>query len=72
MTNWGTANVTGRASEGQHATGYASSPTDSTVYYHGDHLGTSRLMTSSSGWPIWDGIFASYGEEVNPEAGSNH
>ena len=28
-----------------------------TSYYHGDPIGSSRLMTSGGGWPIWQGAF---------------
>jgi RHS repeat-associated protein len=36
-------------------------------YYHGDHLGSSRLMTTDSGWPIWSDTFLPFGEEWNPQ-----
>jgi RHS repeat-associated protein len=38
-------------------------PALTTSFYHGDHLGTSRLMTSTNGYPIWQGTFLPYGEE---------
>jgi RHS repeat-associated protein len=41
-------------------------------YYHGDQIGSSRLMTAAEGWPIWSGIFLPYGEEYNPQITTNH
>jgi len=42
------------------------------MYYHGDQIGSSRLMTSDGGWPVWQGTFLPYGEEYNPEITTNH
>ena len=41
-------------------------------YYHGDQIGSSRLMTSAQGWPIWQGTFLPFGEEYNPQISTNH
>jgi RHS repeat-associated protein len=41
-------------------------------YYHGDQIGSSRLMTSGGGWPVWQGTFLPYGEEYNPQSTPNH
>ena len=49
-----------------------SSAVTTTTYYHDDHLGTSRLMTSSFGYPIWQGTFLPYGQEWNPQTTTNH
>jgi RHS repeat-associated protein len=32
-------------------------------YYHNDHLGTSVMMTDSSGTTVWEGDFKPFGEE---------
>jgi RHS repeat-associated protein len=34
-----------------------------TRYYHGDHLGSSRLMTAYEGFPIWEATYLPYGQE---------
>jgi RHS repeat-associated protein len=34
-----------------------------TRYYHGDHLGSSRLMTAYEGFPIWEATYRPFGEE---------
>src|SRR5258708_9579771 len=44
----------------------------STMYYHGDQIGSSRLMTSDGGWPVWQGTFLPYGEEYNQQITTNH
>src|SRR5213595_1313906 len=44
----------------------------STHYYHGDQIGSSRLITSGHGWPIWQGAFLPFGEEYNPQISSNN
>lgn len=43
-----------------------------TTYYHADQLGTSRLLTTTGGWPVWQGTFMPFGEEFNPEYNTNH
>ncbi len=43
-----------------------------TMYYHGDQIGSSRLMTSGGGWPVWQGTFLPYGEEYNAQMSTNH
>src|SRR5258708_32050050 len=44
----------------------------STMYYHGDQIGSSRLMTSDGGWPVWQGTFLPYGEEYKPPITTHH
>src|SRR5581483_7478045 len=46
-------------------------PTD-TMYYHGDHLGSARLMTAAGGWPIWQATFLPYGYEMNAQSSVNN
>jgi RHS repeat-associated protein len=47
-------------------------PTVTTTYYHGDHLGTSRVLTSENGYPVWSGTFLPFGAEFNPQATTNN
>jgi len=54
------------------ATADVNNPAQTTYYYHGDHIGSSRLMTSGGGWPVWQGTFLPYGEEYNAQMGTNH
>ena len=41
-------------------------------YYHGDHLGSARLMTDSSGNQSWSAAYLPFGQEWNPQATTNH
>ncbi len=43
-----------------------------TVYYHGDHLGSSRFMSSYNGTPIGEATFRPFGEEHNAQMSVNH
>jgi RHS repeat-associated protein len=43
-----------------------------TTYYHGDQIGSSRLMTDGYGAPAWQGTFLTYGEEYNQQITTNH
>jgi RHS repeat-associated protein len=47
-------------------------PTFTTTYYHDDHLGTSQVLTSGLGYPIWQGTFLPFGQEYNPQITTNH
>ena len=54
------------------ATADVTKAAQTTYYYHGDQIGSSRLMTSGGGWPVWQGTFLPYGEEYNAQIGVNH
>jgi hypothetical protein len=45
----------------------SSDPTNTTWYYHGNQIGSLRLMSANGGWPVWQGTFLPYGEEYNPQ-----
>ncbi len=72
--NWTTAGVTGVSVSNRHLSGLGPATVTevSTQYYHEDHLGTSRVMTTASGWPVWQGTFAPFGQEVSPQITMNH
>jgi RHS repeat-associated protein len=36
-----------------------------TTYYHGDHLGSSRFLSSYNGTPMWEATYLPYGQEWN-------
>ncbi|HJX84398.1 MAG TPA: RHS repeat-associated core domain-containing protein [Candidatus Angelobacter sp.] len=65
----GTSNVTYTVN---HAPVAVTDASQATEYYHGDQIGSSRLMTSGGGWPVWQGTFLPYGEEYNAQIGTNH
>ena len=60
--------VTSASYTNDHFQGAGPLPYLSTTYYHGDHLGSSRLMTGYYGWPVWSGTFLPFGAEVNAQS----
>lgn len=49
----------------------ATSVEDATTYYVSDHLGSSRMILSGFGYPVWSGVFLPYGQELNPQITMN-
>ncbi len=47
-------------------------PSISTIYYHGGHLGSSRLMSCENGYPVWEATYRPFGEEHNAQPTVNH
>jgi RHS repeat-associated protein len=47
-------------------------PTTNTVFYHGDQLGSTRLLTDSTGTTTWSATYLPYGQEWNPVSTTNH
>jgi RHS repeat-associated protein len=43
-----------------------------TVYYTGDQIGSTRMLTSDGGWPISSSTFYPFGQEQDPSADPNH
>ena len=64
--------MTGRSYWIAHWTGAGPNPHASTTYYHGDHLGSSRMMTGYNGYPVWQATYLPFGQEWNPQATVNH
>ena len=56
----------------QHLSGVGSNSDVSTNYYHGDHLGSQRLMTDTNGYPTWSATYLPFGQEWNPQITVNH
>ena len=65
---WGTAGYTFGGMNVQSV----SSATGDTVYYTGDQIGSTRMVTSTDGWPISSDIFYPFGQEQNPTTDPNH
>jgi RHS repeat-associated protein len=66
------SNVSSKLGEVYHESNIATVAWSTTTYYHGDHLGTSRLLTDGNGYPIWQGTFLPYGQEWNAQTTTNH
>jgi RHS repeat-associated protein len=72
LSPWATSGMVDLSSGVVHQPGLAPIASLTTRYYHGDHLGTSRLMTNGYGYPIWQGTFLPFGQEWNAQATTNH
>jgi RHS repeat-associated protein len=68
----GTSGVTGRSYWAAYYSNRAIYPQNTTSYYHGDHLGSARLLTNWYGYPVWSGTFLPFGQEWNPQITVNH
>jgi RHS repeat-associated protein len=67
-----TSGVTGTGSQIDVNQNKAIYPNDTTIYYHGNQLDSSALITGGNGWPVWQATYLPYGEEYNPEVGDSH
>ena len=64
-TSTGTASV-------NHLSGQSQVPDETTTFYHGDHLGSSREMSSVNGYPVWQATYLPFGYEYNPQITVNN
>jgi RHS repeat-associated protein len=62
----GSSGVTGRGSTVDTNRNKAIYPT-TTTYYHTDGVGTALLISQGGGWPVWQGLFAPFGQEVDTQ-----
>jgi len=69
--NGGQTNLSA-AAEVSNVTANAVQPTTTTTYYHGDQIGSTRLLTSGGGWPVSSDMFYPFGQEQNPTTDPNH
>ena len=54
LTPFASSGVTGQTYAINHFPGAGAYVPETTTYYHGDHLGSSRQMTNSNGYPMWE------------------
>jgi RHS repeat-associated protein len=47
-------------------------PFGSTTYYHGDQIGSARLLTAGAGWPVSSDVFYPFGQEQSSTSDPNH
>ncbi len=64
--------MTGVGYQANHCCDGVGAPDTTTVYYHGDHLGSQRLITNTDGYPTWSATYLPFGQEWNPEITVNH
>jgi RHS repeat-associated protein len=63
LTPFSSSGVSGQTYAVNHFPGAGPYVPETTVYYHGDHLGSSRLMTAYEGFPIWEATYLPFGQE---------
>jgi RHS repeat-associated protein len=68
----GSSGMTGVGYEINHNVGAGAYPIVTTNYYHGDHLGSTRLISSFNGYPVWSSTFLPFGQEWNQQSTVNH
>jgi RHS repeat-associated protein len=39
-------------------------PENTTTYYHGDQLGSARMLTAGGGWAVWSEGYTPYGQQI--------
>jgi RHS repeat-associated protein len=73
-TSFGSSGVTNQTFEINRSDSAADAqyPRGTTTYYVTDHLGTAQMEFTGGGWPVWQGEFAPYGQEINSQATVNH
>ncbi len=50
----------------------ATSSSNGTTWFLGDHLGTAQMEFGLSGYPVWQGQFAPFGGELDGQTSANH
>ena len=72
MTGSGTAGVTSTVANIHDCVGTGCSPVNTTMYFHDDQIGSARLLSAGYGYPVWQGTFTPFGQEVSPGITTNH
>ena len=72
MTGSGTAGVTSTVANIHDCVGTGCSPVNTTMYFHDYQIGSARLLSAGYGYPVWQGTFTPFGQEVSPEITTNH
>ena len=67
----GISNATA-AAERSKTTDDAINPDNTTTYYVGDQLGSTRMLLAAGGWPLSSDTYYPYGSEASPSADANH
>ncbi|WP_047495389.1 RHS repeat-associated core domain-containing protein [Terriglobus sp. TAA 43] len=74
LSPFGTGGMTNLSANVEHSNsaGDAALVQLNTTYYVGDHLGTTQLHFAAGGWPVWQGEFDPFGQEVDNQPTDNH
>ncbi len=72
LSPFGTLGMTQVSYEVNHISPAGQWPTATTTYYHGDYLGSARLLSSENGYPVWQAAYLPFGQEWNPQITVNN
>jgi RHS repeat-associated protein len=72
LSGFGTSGMTQISSSIHDCSGSGCAAINNTTYFHDDQIGSARLLSNGYGYPIWQGTFTPFGQEVSPQLTSNH
>lgn len=72
VSAFGTTGMTQTSINIHDCIGSGCAPTNTTTYFHSDQIGSARLLSAGYGYPIWQGTFTPFGQEVSPGITTNH
>ena len=72
LTQWSSSGMSGVGYAVDHWVASVPLAAETTTYYHGDPLGSQRLMTTENGYPTWSATYLPFGQEWNPQTTVNH
>lgn len=72
LSGFGSTGMTQTSATINNCVGSGCAPINTTTYYHGDQIGSSRLLTNGTGYAIWQGTFLPFGEEYSRQLTTNH
>ncbi|GEM_PF-6045664 len=72
MSGIGSSGMTQTAASIHDCSGSGCAAINTTAYYHNDQIGSARMLSEGYGYPVWQGTFTPFGQEVSPQITSNH
>jgi RHS repeat-associated protein len=72
MSGTGSTGMTQTSVTIHDCSGSGCAPVNTTTYFHDDQIGSARLLSAGYGYPVWQGTFTPFGQEVSPVLTSNH
>jgi RHS repeat-associated protein len=72
MSGSGSSGMTQTAVSIHDCSGSGCAAINTTAYFHNDQIGSARMLSEGYGYPVWQGTFTPFGQEVSPQITSNH
>jgi RHS repeat-associated protein len=72
MSGTGSTGMTQTSVTIHDCSGSGCAPVNTTTYFHNDQIGSARLLSEGYGYPVWQGTFTPFGQEVSPQITTNH